>query len=171
MPFCPKCGADVSEDARFCHDCGAALGEVRVTRPSEEKYEKREKDEKGEKREKGEKHEKRGDRGSPLMGGLVLIWLGITFYLATLRVISWMDWWAYFLLGLGGILLIQAVITAASTGRSGTMYGPLIGGGVLLLIGATWILGIRNWWPLIPIAIGIAIIVSVLRERMRSPRP
>jgi len=27
MPYCPKCGEEVSEDAQFCQNCGAALKE------------------------------------------------------------------------------------------------------------------------------------------------
>jgi ribosomal protein L40E len=168
MPFCPKCGAEVSDEAQFCPKCGSSLREMRVIRPREEKEEKAEK---AEKEEKGEKHEKGGGRTGPIIGGLVLILLGTTFYLATIGIIRWMDWWAYFLLGLGGILLLQAVIVSASTGRIGPAFGSLIGGGVLLVIGVTWVLGIRNWWPLLLIALGLAIIISALRERTRSPRP
>ena len=28
MPFCPKCGAELPNDARFCPSCGTAVGKV-----------------------------------------------------------------------------------------------------------------------------------------------
>ena len=34
MPYCPRCGKEVSEDARFCPDCGASL---RVSRRARER--------------------------------------------------------------------------------------------------------------------------------------
>lgn len=48
MPYCAKCGADLTEDARFCPACGAPVGPPE--RVPYEKYEKREKEEKYEKR-------------------------------------------------------------------------------------------------------------------------
>lgn len=172
MPFCPVCGGEVSEEDEFCVKCGAALREPGLKYAREEKHEKdeeREKREKKEKSEKTEKHEKEGEKIAPITGGLILIYLGITFYFAASNVISWLDWWSYFLLGLGGILIIQALLISVLTKMRG--YGFLIGGAILCLIGASGILGIREWWPLVVIAIGLAVIVMALRERRRTPRP
>ena len=168
MPFCPKCGAEIPEEAEFCPYCGTRLREGKARRVHEEKHEKREKEEKT---EKGEKHEKEADKTGPITGGLILIYLGITFYLAFNDIISWEKWWAYFLLGLGGILIIRAAMISVMTKRVRVAYGSLIGGVVLCLIGATGVLGIKHWWPLILVALGIAIIISALRERKKSPRP
>jgi hypothetical protein len=174
MPFCTKCGVTVSEDARFCPNCGAVLrpiggtSETKVARPREEKGEKREKEEKHEKSEKSEKGE---SRSGSITGGLVLIWLGTTLYLATTGIISWDKWVWYFLIGIGVTLLVSAIIDYSSSRRIGLVIGPVIGGGILIVIGAVSILGVTNWWWVIPIGIGVAIIVSALRERRQTPKP
>ena len=96
MPYCSKCGAQVREEMAFCPKCGAALKvepppAETVSAPAPyraekaEKHEKREKEEKGEKREKEEKTEKHEKREfgviGPLIGGLILIVVGLMFYL------------------------------------------------------------------------------------------
>ena len=72
MPYCRKCGAEISEDVKYCPFCGTPV--KAEARPREEKWEKHEK---YEKREKAEKHEKaeegEGDRLGALMGGLIMI--------------------------------------------------------------------------------------------------
>ena len=174
MPFCHKCGAEVGEDAQFCPNCGTSLKESRETRcggkwkpDREEKQEKDEKGEKGEKQEKGE-----GSRISPIIGGLVLIWLGVTFYLAATGIVAWTNWLGYFLLGLGVIILVQAAaIFSSATGRKGSAYGPLIGGAILIVIGVSSVIGITHWWAIVLIIVGFLIIVSALRQRARNPRP
>ena len=64
--------------------------------------------EKAEKEEKGEKHEKgrESDLAGAILGGGVLIWLGISFWLAQSGTVSWTNWWAYFIAGLGALLII-----------------------------------------------------------------
>jgi hypothetical protein len=65
--------------------------------------------EKAEKEEKGEKHERERERERDLagaIGGGVLIWLGISFWLAQSGTVSWTNWWAYFIAGLGALLII-----------------------------------------------------------------
>ena len=86
MPYCQKCGSEVSGEMAFCPKCGAALKVEKApvrARARAEKAEKQEKEEKSEKAEKTEKHEKRefGVIG-PLAGGLILIFVGFLFYLA-----------------------------------------------------------------------------------------
>ena len=76
MPFCPRCGKEVSEEDSFCPYCREPLKRQRVIyrRGVEEKDEKGEKNEKHEKEEKGEKGEKHeGDLIGALMGGLILV--------------------------------------------------------------------------------------------------
>ncbi|MGQ9781125.1 MAG: zinc-ribbon domain-containing protein [Nitrososphaeria archaeon] len=166
MPFCSKCGAEIPPDAVFCPKCGAQIGVAPVPsiRYREEKREKEEKSEKGEKHEPGEKT-------GPLVGGLILIWLGITFYMVQARYIVWADWWAYFLIGLGVILLIQGAIKHVTSAYRSAATRGLIAGIVILIIGLAGASGMRNWWWIIFIVIGVAIIVSGITAIKRTPKP
>jgi uncharacterized membrane protein YvbJ len=83
MSYCPKCGEKISEEMTFCPKCGASL---KATQPPTEArttaYRRHEKEEKEEKGEKHEKHEKRQYSFiGPLIGGLILIFIGLTSYL------------------------------------------------------------------------------------------
>lgn len=162
--FCPKCGAPVGPPERVPH----------------EKEEKREKEEKHEKREKEEKHEKaapekrEGDMLGAVVGASILILLGALFSLiqiGTFSWITWTNWWWYFLFGIGCILIVSAALRAAVTTYKATAVGPLIGGVILCLIGLAGIINIENWWPLLLIAVGIAVIVGGLVAISRSPKP
>jgi hypothetical protein len=133
-----------------------------------EKEEKHEKAEKEEKREKGEKHE---DRTGPIVGGLILILLGVTFFLAQAGVLAWRHWWGYFLLGIGIVLLILAALRFGTTTYRGPVTAPLIGGLVLVFIGIAAIADISRWWPLAIIGLGIAVVVSALSTYRRTPMP
>ena len=119
LPYCPKCGEKVTEDATFCSSCGTALrGATRAvrTRPSvQEDYEKQEKREKGEKREKREKGGPAW-RG-PLIAGLVLIILGAILYLQTRGILISDEVWPVFLIVIG-IILIVFVATGMSRART-----------------------------------------------------
>ncbi len=112
MPYCPKCGAEVSEEMVFCSKCGAALGPLppRVRMEKEEKSEKREKREKSEKAEKYEKKEY-GYVG-PLIGGLILIAVGLMAYLAAISPVFAGNLLPIFLIVIGIIILVIVVYTA-----------------------------------------------------------
>jgi len=122
MPYCPKCGTEVREEMAFCSNCGAPL---KVERPPAEapapalrRAEKAEKREKKEKREKAEKYEKRefGVIG-PLIGGLILIILGLMFYLQIAGFLEWEDAWALFLIIIGIIIIVGFLYAATMAAR------------------------------------------------------
>jgi len=128
MPYCPKCGTKVREEMAFCPKCGAAL---KVEQPpaeaappvpyraeKAEKHEKREKEEKGEKREKTEKYEKRefGYIG-PLIGGLILIFVGLMFYLTVTARLKWQVVWPLLVIIIGIIIIVGAVYAATMAAR------------------------------------------------------
>jgi len=128
MPNCQKCGTKVTEAMNFCANCGTNLKPtpqpVQAATPSpppapapmpawQEKHEKHEKEEKHEKTEKTEKHEKRqyGPIG-PIIGGIILIVLGVFFYLMmTMQIDPRMAWALFFIVI--GIAIILAVIFGA----------------------------------------------------------
>ncbi len=124
MVYCPKCGSEVSEEMSFCPKCGAALkvekppAEARPMEPRRD--EKGEKGEKAEKSEKQEKHEK-GEYAfiGPLVGGLILFFIGLTFYLRLVAPEEGMNRmiWAFFFVIIGIIIIVGAVYGAILAGR------------------------------------------------------
>ena len=38
MPYCPKCGAELSADTKFCTNCGAPMGEISIPPPTPSAY-------------------------------------------------------------------------------------------------------------------------------------
>ena len=177
--FCHNCGAELTSGAVFCSKCGSRVGGVSATSASSpsdqprranrdyrhEKYEKQEKHEKNEKGEKG----RGGNVIGPIVGGLILVWLGITFYLQQIGSISSDNWWAYFVVGIGAIIILQGFLMYFRRRRP--IYGPFIGGAVLVLVGLSFIYNAwGNFWPFILVIIGIAILASAL-ARSRTPRP
>jgi hypothetical protein len=118
-------------------------------------------------RSSGEKKHKH-DPFSGMTGGLILILLGVLFLLAAMDYISWSGWWRYFLMGLGVILILEAIIRSASPSYRKDITGKLIGGIVLIFIGGSFVIGWSNWWPLILIAVGVGILLSSL---WRAKRP
>jgi len=108
---------------------------------------------------------KKQDPLSGMTGGLILILLGVLFLLAQQDYISWNIWWAYFLVGLGAIFILESLIRIARSEPSGRYTGKLIGGAVLLVIGASNAFGMVSWWPLILILIGVFLLFSSLKKQ------
>jgi hypothetical protein len=100
-----------------------------------------------------------------ITGGLILILLGVLFLFTEMDRISWTDWWAYFLVGLGGIFIIEALYRAFSAeGRRGA-GGRFAAGLILAVIGGSHLIGLEEWWPLILIAVGVGVLVSAFFKR------
>lgn len=134
MPNCPKCGAKVAEAMSFCPSCGSALKVappvVQAPAPAapapaptprpyrEEKHEKREKEEKHEKGEKTEKHEKRQYAPiGPVIAGIVLIVLGLIFYISITMKVSGIVLLAWFFIIVGIAIVLAAVYAAVMASR------------------------------------------------------
>ncbi len=180
MAFCQRCGADLPPNAAFCSKCGASVTGATATSSSPPSYsygygyEKREKQEKQTRQaEKYEKREKSGDRSGPIIGGGILILLGVIYYatITTPALIPSTQFWGYFLLGLGIILIIQAVYRFATMHHRAAGMGSLWAGVILVAIGAGGIAGSGNFWPIVLIAIGVLVIVAGVTSRSRAPRP
>ncbi|MDA4129718.1 MAG: zinc-ribbon domain-containing protein [Thaumarchaeota archaeon] len=194
--YCHKCGSELPPGAVFCAVCGTPVYTPSSAGPSQSPttptnpplstpppYEdrrtyrewrrERRRNEKGEKNEKYEKGEKGGAGGGitgPLIGGTILIWLGITFYLQQLGRFPNNNWWALFLVGLGIILIFQGVLLYSRSHHP--FYGPFIGGAVLVLIGLSSLFGsLDNLWPLLLVIIGFAVLASAFGMRRRTPSP
>jgi hypothetical protein len=125
MPYCHKCGSEVTEENSFCPKCGATLkaGIPRSPMPpplyrseKAEKQEKHEKNEKNEKTEKGEQQEKfeKQEYGvlGPLVGGAILILVGFMLYLEVSGILSIRSVFPFFLIIIGAIVLLAVAIGA-----------------------------------------------------------
>jgi hypothetical protein len=124
MSYCPKCGAKIDEGMSFCPKCGAPLniaqGPAAPSGPTvstRREYRRREKEEeKGEKHEKHEKGEKgeKGEAGfiAPLVGGLILIFLGVVWWLGRTTNFDMRMLWAFFLVMVGIVVIIAAIFGA-----------------------------------------------------------
>ena len=163
MPYCPRCGNEVSEDSDYCTKCRAPLKEGvayrRVSRRDE-------KDEKDEKNEKGD-----DDKYGAIIGGLIVTWLGALLLLQNQDIIRGSEFGGYFLMGIGVILIFRGLLAVQETGSFDQGFGYLIGGGIVVLIGAGIIYNIREWWAFILIGLGLVIILRGVTERGRNPRP
>jgi uncharacterized Zn finger protein (UPF0148 family) len=178
--FCHKCGASLPAGAAFCPSCGAAVvvasptwqqATPPVTPSQPVRYEKHEKHEKQEKREKQEKG-RGGDIAGAITGGLILVLLGVLLYFSAVgnTAISYGNFWQYFIIGVGAILILQGLIRYS---QRGTPYiGSLIGGAVLMIIGLAFV-SAANYalWPLILVVLGFAAIASAFTGRRRAPVP
>jgi hypothetical protein len=176
--FCHKCGTQLPAGAIFCPRCGAAVTVLGPTSPGPQqppapwRNEKYEKHEKSEKREKGEKASGGGMLGA-VVGGLVLIWLGVTFFFEQNGNLSSDIWWAYFILGVGAILILEGVVIY-TRGHYG--LGPIIGGAFLIFAGMSAIATNdykiqSNLWPLAIVVIGLLVLLSGFAFRRRVPTP
>lgn len=127
-----------------------------------EKKEKQEKDEKArdEKDEKSQDEKWQRDPFGRVIFGLIVIAVGVMFLLATRDKIAWEDWWAYFLLTLGGIFIFEVLVRTVMSAYRRPVFGKLIAGLVLIAIGASNIYGLVSWWPLIIIGVGVFILFS-----------
>jgi len=168
MPYCPSCGKEVSETDEFCPKCRAPLKEPRL-RPVRRRDEKDEKDERDEKDEKGEKHE--GDQAGAIVGGLVVVWLGVSFALRNLGYYPWADMGGVFLLGLGVILVLRGLWAYSKTGVFDQGFGYVVGGGFVALLGAAIVFQINDWWPFLIIGLGAVIVLRALMAQSRNPKP
>ncbi len=169
--YCSNCGALIPEGAMFCPKCGRPVSSAPAQPPTPsrpyryEKHEKREKGEKGEKREKG----KEGDISGALLGGAILVWLGVSFYLQQIGRLPADLWWAYFLFGIGALLVLRGILLYS---RGWHYTGSIVGGVVLMFIGFVSVERLQlTYWPLILVIIGAAIIFTGLTGRKKVPKP
>jgi len=95
--------------------------------------------------------------------GIAVMWLGTTFALRRWGIVE-RGWWPYFLLGLGVLFLLGGVVMLFMPDMKKGAIGMFIPGLVLGVLGIIPALigGWSTWWPLIIVAGGVVIIVSVL---------
>ena len=117
---------------------------------------------------------RRNDPIGSVIGALVLIWLGVVFLAMQnpemIRLpfsISWDNFWAFFLIGLGALLILEALLRVIFPTRR-HIIGPLIWGIILLVIGVAGLfpgMGVEKLWPLALIAGGLGLLLTNVLRR------
>lgn len=102
-----------------------------------------------------------------IFGGLIVIWLGISFYLVMADWINWTEWAAYFPLGLSGLFILNGIAWLLVPGLRRSFIGMLIPAMFLAIVGLVPVLGggwhaWAEWWPFVIVAGGIVIIITVI---------
>jgi hypothetical protein len=104
---------------------------------------------------------------SPMHGlfwGMLLILLGVLLFLNAHGHLDDDRWWQYFLIGLGAIFILDGLIHYMRKISYGIL-GRLIAGAVLIVVGLSLINNWDNWWPIILIAAGVAILLGYFIRR------
>jgi hypothetical protein len=102
-------------------------------------------------------------RRSPLSGlfwGLVLVLLGTIGLFDVAGYLSDQAMQVCLLTGLGAIFIVDALVRRARLG--GELGGRFVIGAILVPAGILVAFGVSQWWPLIVLGAGIAIIVRAL---------
>ncbi len=103
---------------------------------------------------------------SGIFGGLVLLVLGTFLLLANQGVVEWGNWWQYFIIGLGGVFIIEWAVRYL-TGERPVHNGRLIAGIILIGVGIIFLTGITQMWPAILIVVGLVVLVSGMFRNRR----
>jgi len=104
-----------------------------------------------------------------LFAALIIILIGCLFLLRSLGYIQWNDWWKYFLIGLGSIFLIDAIIRGFVPQFRRSVLDRIIPGIILIAVGFGFLLGFGDFWPIVLIVVGVGMIITFL-VRMIKPR-
>ena len=143
---------------------------------SEEDYrrknEKQEKDEK----DRGEREWDKGEQWSggdalgPIIWGLIIIFAGLAFAAVNLGMYPWLTWenvWSVIFIGAGLLFVLEVIIRILVPTYRRPIRGRIILAFVALAIGLGGLIGWEVTWPLIIIAVGLAIVIGVFVR----PRP
>jgi hypothetical protein len=138
-------------------------------RRKDEKQEKEEKDSSEREWDKGEQWSG-GDALGPLVWGLVIIFAGLAFVAVNLGMYPWLAWdnvWSVIFIGAGLLFLLEVILRILMPTYRRPIRGRIILAFVALAIGLGGIIGWEVTWPLIIIAVGLAVIIGVFVR----PRP
>jgi hypothetical protein len=135
--------------------------------PSQNQTGPENKDWREQRREWREERRERRDR-DPLRGlfwGLVLVMIGVLFFVDQQTGIGWDILWKYLLIGLGSVFIIDGLAHLYNPAYRHSAYGRFIPGVVLLFVGIAFLYNFSQWWPIVLIAVGVVILLSLLFRR------
>lgn len=87
--------------------------------------------------------------------GLTVLVLGLIIYLVEMGLI--VSWWWYILVGVGGVLLVDAALRVLTEAGGALARAAL--GLFLVSVGTAFLYGIPFRWPLFIVVIGVALVL------------
>jgi hypothetical protein len=115
-----------------------------------------------------ESHREHRFHDDPLRGlfwGLLLIMLGILFFVNQQGDVTWDTLWKYLLIGLGAIFIIDGLTHSFHPSYHAAGLGRFVPGIILVLVGVAFLFNFSQWWPVILIAVGVVLLISILIRR------
>ena len=109
-------------------------------------------------REQSRQRKKQPRPSRSIFWGLMLILWAVLLILMQRGLMSSADLWKGFVVGLGSIFVIQAVVSYFNPETRSHVIGRLIPGFILLFVGIGFLINFNNAWPVALIAAGIAVI-------------
>lgn len=168
MAYCSNCGGQVPDGAAFCPKCGMEIGVRRendggnpVNDPGWNMDRHMRRRMRREMRHGGWYVSPEYRLVEAITGGLIVILVGGLLFAASQSywLITWSNFWAYLIAGIGAILVLRYFIALLTPGHRYDHYGGLIWGIILIAIGSLFIVGWSvTLWPLIIVAAGVLVI-------------
>jgi PAS domain S-box-containing protein len=90
--------------------------------------------------------------------GLMLILWGILIYLLKQDLITAGNLWKAFIVGLGGIFIIQAFVDYLTPAYRARAVGRILPGVILIFVGLGFLFGLSSWWPVTLVVAGVSVI-------------
>lgn len=186
MAFCSNCGAQIPDGAAFCPKCGMEIG-VQAKNDDGAHDNVPDWDMDRHARHRMRREMRQGGWGSymspeyrlaeAITGGLIVILLGGLLFLAAYQastgigLITWSNFWAYLIAGVGVIFVLKYFVGVLMPGHWYNNSGGLIWGIILIAIGSLFIVGWSvTLWPLIIVAAGVLVIgAGVLNYMTKRP--
>lgn len=94
-------------------------------------------------------------------GGILMSWLGGSFFLKEMSIISGQLWWPVFSAGIGVLLILRGIMIYENTKYWSNDKGAFIGGAFFILLSLLSLVdfgSLANWWSVFIVILGISII-------------
>lgn len=98
--------------------------------------------------------------------GLMVVWLGACLFLKQTGKIPADTWWAYLLVGFGGLWVLGGIVRLFVPRWRRGFLGGMIPGIVVAAVGLMFIYNSWNHWPLILVAVGVLVVISVVIQAL-----
>jgi hypothetical protein len=171
MKYCMNCGTDTPDNANYCAKCGSMIGSGKKEEVSEAG-----KLRSGINRNAHECYiSSKYETLKSIRGGFLVLMLGTLFFIAASGMsssITLSNFFAYFLSGLGVLLVASFFTHLLLPNCKFYRYGDFIGGIILFTIGALRIYGFdRYFFPMVIISVGIYSISMGIVKFLVGRRP